>query len=169
MAACRRLPATPDRLNQVFLNLLVNAQQAIADRGEIRVRTFLRDGKVHIEITDTGRGIPEDQVKNIFDPGFTTKGVGVGTGLGLSICYKIMQDHHGEIQVRSEVGKGSTFTVILPSDLDKSARVDLTAGAPRSLCGLPARGGGGLPRVQSATRILKSFEMLYLRWVGLSL
>jgi signal transduction histidine kinase len=109
----------PDRLNQVFLNLLVNAQQSIVDKGEIAVRTFLRDGKVHIEITDTGKGIPEDQVKNIFDPGFTTKGVGVGTGLGLSICYKIMQQHHGEIQVRSEVGKGSTFTVILPSDLDK--------------------------------------------------
>ncbi|HEX9726603.1 MAG TPA: ATP-binding protein, partial [Vicinamibacteria bacterium] len=71
------------------------------------------------EIQDTGRGIPADQLPKIFDPGFTTKGVGVGTGLGLSICYKIMQDHHGEIRVQSEVGKGSTFTVVFPSDLDK--------------------------------------------------
>ena len=109
----------PDRLNQVFLNLLVNAQQAIADKGEIAVRTFLRDGKVYVEIMDTGKGIPADQLEKIFDPGFTTKGVGVGTGLGLSICYKIMQDHHGEIRVRSEVGKGSTFTVVFPRDLDK--------------------------------------------------
>ena len=109
----------PNRLNQVFLNLLVNAQQAITGKGEIRVRTFLRDQKVHIEIADTGRGIPADQLPKIFDPGFTTKGVGVGTGLGLSICYKIMQDHHGEIRVQSEVGKGSTFTVVFPSDLDK--------------------------------------------------
>jgi len=109
----------PDRLNQVFLNLLVNAQQAIAGKGTITVRTYLRDGKVHIEIQDTGKGIPEDRVAKIFDPGFTTKGVGVGTGLGLSICYKIMQDHHGEIRVGSELGKGSTFAVIFPSNLNE--------------------------------------------------
>ena len=109
----------PDRLNQVFLNLLVNAQQAIGDKGEITIKTYQRDGKVHVEIKDTGKGISKEKLGKIFDPGFTTKGVGVGTGLGLSICYKIMQDHHGEIRVESEVGKGSTFTVIFPGDLDK--------------------------------------------------
>ena len=67
-----------------------------------------------IQISDTGVGIPPENLANIFDPGFTTKGVGVGTGLGLSICYKIVQDHRGTIEARSEVGRGSTFTVRLP-------------------------------------------------------
>jgi signal transduction histidine kinase len=64
-------------------------------------------------------GISPEDLKNIFDPGFTTKGVGVGTGLGLSICYQIVQEHKGEIRVESEKGKGTTFTVILPMNLDK--------------------------------------------------
>ncbi len=109
----------PGQLNQVFLNLLVNAHQAIVDKGEISVRTFLKDGKVHVAIRDSGKGVPKEKLEKIFDPGFTTKGVGVGTGLGLSICYKIMQDHRGEILVETEVGKGSTFTVVFPADLDK--------------------------------------------------
>ena len=109
----------PGRLNQVFLNLLVNAHQAIVEKGEISVRTFLKDGKVHVAIRDSGKGVPKEKLEKIFDPGFTTKGVGVGTGLGLSICYKIMQDHRGEILVETEVGKGSTFTVVFPADLDK--------------------------------------------------
>jgi two-component system, NtrC family, sensor kinase len=107
----------PGRLNQVFLNILMNARQAIKDTGEITIRTFLKDGKVHVAISDTGSGIPPEDIKRLFDPGFTTKGVGVGTGLGLSICYQIVQDHRGEITVESEVGKGSTFTIILPTDL----------------------------------------------------
>jgi PAS domain S-box-containing protein len=107
----------PSRLNQVFLNILINAKQAIQGEGEITIRTYRRGEKVYAEFTDTGVGIPEERLKRIFDPGFTTKGVGVGTGLGLSICYQIMQDHHGEIQVHSEVGKGTTFTMILPVDL----------------------------------------------------
>lgn len=107
----------PGRLNQVFLNILNNARQAIKDTGEITIRTYMKNGKVHIGITDTGAGIPSENIERLFDPGFTTKGVGVGTGLGLSICYQIIQDHRGEIQVESEVGKGSTFTIILPTDL----------------------------------------------------
>ena len=101
------------------MNLLVNAHQAIVEKGEISVRTFLKDGKVHVAIRDSGKGVPKEKLEKIFDPGFTTKGVGVGTGLGLSICYKIMQDHRGEILVETEVGKGSTFTVVFPADLDK--------------------------------------------------
>ncbi len=113
----------PSRLNQVFLNILVNAAQAIPDKGEITIRTFQKDGKVHVIIGDTGEGISEDNLKKVFDPGFTTKGVRVGTGLGLSICYQIVQDHRGEIHVESRVGEGTTFTIILPTDLDESAGV----------------------------------------------
>jgi len=108
----------PGRLNQVFLNILVNAKQAIEGKGIIDITTYAKRNKVFIEIKDNGIGIEKDQLKKIFDPGFTTKGVGVGTGLGLSICYQIMQDHKGEILVESEKNKGATFTVVLPMDLD---------------------------------------------------
>ncbi len=111
----------PGRLNQVFLNLLNNARQAIRGKGEIGIRTFIRDHRVHIAVSDTGLGISPDHLRKIFDPGFTTKGVGVGTGLGLSICYQIVQDHRGEILVESEPGRGATFTVVLPMNLDQSA------------------------------------------------
>ena len=110
----------PSRLNQVFLNILVNAGQAIRDKGQITIRTFQKDGKIQVTITDTGEGISEDNLKKVFDPGFTTKGVRIGTGLGLSICYQIVQDHRGEIRVESRVGEGTAFTIILPTDLDES-------------------------------------------------
>lgn len=104
----------PGRLNQLFMNLLVNAIQAM-DRGGTITITTRREGNVAIlEFADTGCGIPSEALGRIFDPGFTTKGVGVGTGLGLSICYRIIQDHEGSIDVRSEPGKGSVFTVRLP-------------------------------------------------------
>ncbi len=104
----------PGRLNQVFLNLLINAKQAIQGKGKITIRTRSHGNKVTIAISDTGVGIAESDLDKIFDPGFTTKGVGVGTGLGLSICYQIIQDHRGSIAVESEVGKGTTFTVSIP-------------------------------------------------------
>lgn len=104
----------PMQLNQVFMNLLVNAAQAITDKGVITIRTGLKDEKVFIQIVDTGDGIPEENIKRIFDPFFTTKPVGKGTGLGLSLSYGIMQKHHGSIEVQSEVGKGTTFTLWLP-------------------------------------------------------
>ncbi len=109
----------PSRLNQVFLNLLVNASQAIEGEGEIGIRTVMVDEKVHIAIRDSGVGIPPENLGKVFDPGFTTKGV--GTGLGLSICYQIVKDHRGEIEVESEVGEGTTFTVILPTVLDEGS------------------------------------------------
>jgi signal transduction histidine kinase len=112
-----RVECYPGRLNQVFLNLLVNAKQAIDGDGDITITTSHRDDRVRIEIKDNGRGIPEDHVREIFDPGFTTKGVGVGTGLGLSICYQIILDHKGEIIVKSKVGEGTTFTIVLPINL----------------------------------------------------
>ena len=104
----------PNQINQVFMNLLVNAAQAIPESGEIRLKTFREGDMVKVQISDSGVGIPPANLEKIFDPGFTTKGVGVGTGLGLSICFKIVEDHGGSIDVESEAGKGSTFTVQLP-------------------------------------------------------
>jgi len=104
----------PNQINQVFMNLLVNASQAIEEKGEIRISTRRAGDIVEVQISDSGAGIPPDHLAKIFDPGFTTKGVGVGTGLGLSICFKIAEDHGGSIEVESEQGKGSTFTLKLP-------------------------------------------------------
>ncbi len=106
----------PNQINQVFMNLLVNASQAISGPGEIRIATSQVDNMVHVQISDTGGGIPKENLDRIFDPGFTTKGVGVGTGLGLAITFKIVQDHKGSIDATSVVGEGSTFTVKLPID-----------------------------------------------------
>lgn len=104
----------PSQLNQVFMNLLNNAISAMEGKGTIAITTE-RDGEhVVLRFTDTGMGIAPENLDRIFDPGFTTKGVGVGTGLGLAICYRIVQDHHGTIEVRSEVGKGTEFTLRLP-------------------------------------------------------
>jgi two-component system, NtrC family, sensor kinase len=103
----------PNQLNQVFINVLVNAAQAIKERGEITVRTWRQGKSIKVSITDNGVGIPPENLSKIFDPGFTTKGVGVGTGLGLSICYKIIHDHHGTIEAESS-RRGTTFTISLP-------------------------------------------------------
>lgn len=107
----------PQKLNQVFMNLLVNAAQAIEKKGEIRISTRFCDSGdpyVEIKISDTGSGIPEDALPKIFDPFFTTKPVGEGTGLGLNMAYSIIKKHHGRIDVESEVSKGTTFTIVLP-------------------------------------------------------
>jgi PAS domain S-box-containing protein len=104
----------PGQLNQVYLNLLNNAIEAIKDRGKITITTFQKGEHVYIQFKDTGVGIPKEVLKTIFDPGYTTKGVGVGTALGLPICYQIVKAHNGKILVESEVGKGTTFTIILP-------------------------------------------------------
>jgi len=102
----------PAKLNQVFLNLLVNANQAIDGKGEISIDTFTEDDNICITIKDDGEGIPKKSLDKIFDPGFTTKGVGVGTGLGLSISYRIIQEHKGDISVKSKEGEGSTFKIL---------------------------------------------------------
>ena len=104
----------PQKLNQVFMNILVNASQAIAEKGEIRIRTERDGDDVAIRISDTGCGIREEHLTKIFDPFFTTKEVGKGTGLGMNIAYNIIREHGGTITVRSTPGKGSTFTVTLP-------------------------------------------------------
>ena len=105
----------PSQLNQVFMNLLVNAAQAMdGPRGSITVRTGATDDGVWIEIADTGKGIPAENLKRIFDPFFTTKPVGQGTGLGLSLSYGIVRKHYGDIAAHSEIGQGTTFRITLP-------------------------------------------------------
>ncbi len=108
------------------MNILVNAVQAIEKSGEIAIQTRLihetewrqdqNRGQVEIKIRDTGHGIPEKYLSRIFDPFFTTKEVGNGVGLGLSMSYDIIQKHNGQIKAESQVGKGTTFTVLLPVD-----------------------------------------------------
>lgn len=108
------------QINQVFLNILVNAAQAIEGHGTITIRTRTATAAelgfpaVIVEISDTGKGIAPEHLGRIFDPGFTTKGVGVGTGLGLAICYRIVNAHHGKIEADSTPGRGTTFRIMLP-------------------------------------------------------
>ena len=104
----------PQQINQVFMNLLVNAAQAMEKEGEIVVKTRLAQDQVIIQISDNGCGIPEDIKPKIFDPFFTTKEIGKGTGLGLNMAYNIIKKHKGRIEVASTVGNGTTFTIILP-------------------------------------------------------
>jgi PAS domain S-box-containing protein len=125
------LLANESRLGQLFLNLMLNAAQAIPEGSpgphEIRVVTRTHeDGKVLVEVHDTGVGITPEALRRVFDPFFTTKPAGVGTGLGLSICHRIVTDLGGDITVESQVGRGSVFRVLLP------ATVDTKSDAPRS-------------------------------------
>jgi len=103
----------PGQLSQVFMNLLMNAAHAIEDKGYIFVRTFVETDHLCVEIADTGKGISEENIPRLFEPFFTTKSVGTGTGLGLSIAYDIVNKHKGSIEVKSEVGEGTTFTIRL--------------------------------------------------------
>jgi CheY-like chemotaxis protein len=121
--------ANEARLGQVFLNLIVNAAQAIpegnAEDNEIRLTTRLEGKRVVIEVADTGPGIPPEIVNRVFDAFFTTKEVGVGTGLGLAICHRIVTDIGGELTLRSEVGVGTVFCISLPE-----AVIDAVTVAP---------------------------------------
>ena len=103
----------PNMLNQVFTNILINACQAIEGTGKITITTKYENKKLIVSIKDTGKGIPQNQLNKIFSAGFTTKGIGVGTGLGLAISSKIIERHHGEIIVNSEVGVGSEFIITI--------------------------------------------------------
>ncbi len=113
-AGIDQIECFPFQLNQVFMNLLVNASHAIEGKGTITICTGQDDKQVWVEIQDSGGGIKPEHLKRIFEPFFTTKPVGKGTGLGLSLAYSIVQKHNGHIEVQSEEGKGSQFKVILP-------------------------------------------------------
>ena len=104
----------PQKLGQVFINLFVNAAQAIEEKGIIEVKTYRQDKFVCIDVSDTGRGIKPENLKKVFDAFFTTKPVGQGTGLGLSVSYEIVKKYGGQITVQSQLSKGTTFTVMLP-------------------------------------------------------
>lgn len=110
------LECYPNQLNQVFMNLLMNAIQAIDGDGDIYIDVEGDGEEIRVMVRDTGCGIRSENIARIFDPGFTTKGVGVGTGLGLSIVHRIIEDHRGFIDVKSEQGEGTTFEVHLPLD-----------------------------------------------------
>ncbi len=118
------LSLDPDQMKQVFMNIIVNARDAIEEKGRVTIRSrYLEPGQgdsrrtapcVEISVSDTGSGIPPEQLQKIFDPFFTTKDIGKGTGLGLSVSYGIVRAHGGTIEVESTVGKGTTFRIIIP-------------------------------------------------------
>jgi signal transduction histidine kinase len=117
-----RLPALradPHQLEQVFLNILMNALEAMPSGGNLTITSGMKQRETglfaEVQITDTGIGIPPEHLPRIFDPFFTTKEVGKGTGLGLSVSYGIVKAHGGFIDIESEVGKGTTMTVALPA------------------------------------------------------
>ena len=109
-----KVHAFPGKLNQVFMNLLINAGQSITDKGDIFVRTFVEEDNIIIEIEDTGSGIDSENITQIFTPFYTSKPIGEGTGLGLSISHQIIEQHNGKITVKSVLGKGSCFSVSIP-------------------------------------------------------
>jgi signal transduction histidine kinase len=104
-----------NRLQQVFLNLFLNAKDAMPSGGMIEVRTASHNGTVEVEVTDTGLGIQREDLARVFDPFFTTKATGRGTGLGLSVSYGIIKEHAGKIEVRSTPGKGTSFRLEFPA------------------------------------------------------
>jgi len=106
------------KLQQVFINLFLNARDAMPSGGELAVQTAMTDSMVIVDISDTGTGISEENIKRIFDPFFTTKEIGKGTGLGLAVTYGIIQEHGGRIFVDSDSGRGTHFRVKLPTRLN---------------------------------------------------
>jgi PAS domain S-box-containing protein len=104
----------PDRLNQVFMNILSNAIQAIDENGEIFIKTKSEGSNIIIQIRDSGKGMTDEVQKRVFEPFYTTKGMGKGTGLGLSISYSIVEQHNGKIDISSEPSKGTEFIITLP-------------------------------------------------------
>ncbi len=122
----------PSQINQVFLNMLVNAAQAIEEWGTITLTTVAKRNHVEVTIEDDGQGIPEDVLPNIFNPFYTTKDVGEGTGLGLAISYQIIEQHGGEISVESTIGQGTRFTISLPLVSDVEVKM-LKSGVIESI------------------------------------
>ncbi|MBI5216802.1 MAG: HAMP domain-containing protein [Ignavibacteriae bacterium] len=109
-----KITGLPDKLKQVFLNLFINAKDAMPNGGTLSVQTFRQEGSVVVHVSDTGTGIAQEHINKIFDAFFTTKGKVSGVGLGLSVTYGIIQQHKGTITVKSRFGKGTTFTVSFP-------------------------------------------------------
>lgn len=139
------LECFPGQLTQVFMNLLVNASQAIPDRGVIRIRTELGEGDLVVEVQDSGNGIPPALLPRIFEPGFTTKREGEGTGLGLAIVKQILDDHGATVEVTSTVGEGTVFRMRFPQRFQPGragARSDAAPDEPSNGTGDPSNGTG---------------------------
>jgi signal transduction histidine kinase len=117
-----QIRGNPGKLQQVFLNLFINARDAMQGGGTLRVRTWTEDTLAHIEISDSGQGIAPENLPRIYDPFFTTKGAKKGTGLGLSITYGIVQEHSGVIEVESEPNRGTRFHLEFPSVASRPGR-----------------------------------------------
>ena len=115
----------PNQLTQVFLNLLVNAEEAIEGEGVVEIKSKLTGDRIMVEVKDNGRGIAREDLPHIFDPFFTTKKEGKGLGLGLRISYRIIERHGGEIKAESEEGKGSRFTVFIPLEPQDKERIKI--------------------------------------------
>lgn len=115
-----KIEAFGGQLNQVFMNILDNAQYAIKGEGTVTISVKREGEKVVIKFSDTGEGIKKEDIRKVFEPFFTTKPVGQGTGLGMSITYRVIKNHNGEISVDSELGKGTTFTIKLPINYEKT-------------------------------------------------
>ena len=112
---CPNIHADPDQLSQVLINLIMNAIHAMPDGGSLRIGIASADDTVKLTVTDSGHGIPADALKKVFEPFFTTKEFGKGTGLGLTVVKGILEEHGGSIAVESQEGKGTTFTILLPT------------------------------------------------------
>ena len=113
------MQVSPSELNQVFLNLIINASQAVSEGGRLEIRGEADADKIRITFSDNGKGMDASTQEKAFNPFFTTKPVGEGTGLGLSIAYKIITEgHNGTIGIESDVGKGTSFTITLPRSID---------------------------------------------------
>jgi signal transduction histidine kinase len=116
LADCNNFLGQPYDLNQVFINLFINASHACESNGVLTIKTVQEKNNIIIYITDNGKGISQDNILKVFDPFYTTKPVGEGTGLGLPISHGIIEKHHGKIEVHSEVNVGTCFTITLPLD-----------------------------------------------------
>ena len=115
-------PLARGQIQQAVIALATNGIDAMADGGTLTFRVFSKGNRVVIEVEDTGAGIPQENMPKIFEPFFTTKEVGKGTGLGLAVCYGIISEHNGRISVRSTPGKGTTFSIFLPSESQNRER-----------------------------------------------
>jgi two-component system NtrC family sensor kinase len=108
-----------DQLQQVCTNLILNAVQAMPEGGKLTLRTTADEKEIRIEVADTGQGMSREHIRKLFTPFFTTKGKGKGVGLGLAVAQGLVQHHQGRIEVKSEEGRGSSFTVVLPLHLER--------------------------------------------------
>jgi two-component system NtrC family sensor kinase len=128
----RPIWAQGERIQQVFINIILNAIDAMPRGGTLRIDPASHDNEAVVKISDTGTGIKKQHLPHIFDPFFTTKGIGKGTGLGLSIAYAIIKEHEGHIEVESEAGKGTCFTIFIPADLEARKKGPKTPYAARN-------------------------------------